>query len=137
MNILVFNAGSASLKFEAIKAELDIATPDQGQKLVSGVIEGIGADASLSQLEGKQIIHQQPITAHNYEEATHRALEWLDSRQLEGVPSTQKLDLVGHRVVHGGDRFTTPTLINDEVIAGIEALEELAPLHNAPAIAAI
>jgi acetate kinase len=136
MNILVLNAGSASLKFEVIKAEPDMATPDQGKKLISGVIEGIGEDATLAQLEGKQVIHQQPIAAHDYEEAAHRTLEWLDSQQLEDVAWTQKLDLVGHRVVHGGS-FTAPTLINNQVIAGIEALEELAPLHNSPAIAVI
>lgn len=97
-----------------IKVERDIATPEQGQKLVNGVVEGIGEDATLAQLEGKQVIHQQSITAHSYEEFTHRALEWLDSRLLQGIPLTQNFDLVGHRVVHGGDRFTTPTSIDDD-----------------------
>lgn len=134
MNILVFNAGSASLKFEVIQAESNIASPNQGHKLVSGIIEGIGKDAVLSQLKGKEVIHQQSITAQDYEEATHRALEWLDSDQQNNVLTTNELDIIGHRVVHGGDRFTSATKIDDDVIAGIEALEELAPLHNQPAV---
>jgi acetate kinase len=137
MNILVFNAGSASLKFEVIQVEPEFTTSDQGQKLISGTVEGIGEEATLAQLKGKQVVHQQPTTAHSYEEATQRALEWLDSQSLEGAVLTQTLDLIGHRVVQGGDRFTASALIDDEVIAGIKALEELAPLHNAPAIAVI
>jgi acetate kinase len=136
MNILVFNAGSASLKFEVIQIQLDSAI-NQDQKLISGIVEGIGEQATIAELQGKQVVQQQSTAASNYEEATHRALEWLDSKSLDGVPLARKFDLVGHRVVHGGDRFTAPTLINDEVIAGIKALEELAPLHNAPAVSAI
>lgn len=122
MNILVFNAGSASLKIEVIAAESTITTPDRGRKLVSGIIEGIGKNAVLSQLQGKQVIHQQPIAAQDYEEATHRALEWLNSDSQNNTTATTQLDLIGHRVVHGGDRFTASTCINDEVIAAIEAL---------------
>lgn len=136
MNILVFNAGSASLKFEVIQAESTINTPNQGRKLVSGIIEEIGKDTVLSQLKGKQVIHQQSITAQNYEEATYCALEWL-TQQQNNVPTTTELDLIGHRVVHGGDRFMASTRIDDDVIAGIEALEELAPLHNQPAVSVI
>jgi acetate kinase len=58
-------------------------------------------------------------------------LAWLKTPPLESI------ELVGHRVVHGADRFTKPVLIDDAVIAGIEALEELAPLHNAPAVEVI
>jgi acetate kinase len=133
MNILVLNSGSASLKFEVIEAEPN----DLGRKVVSGAIEGIGDNANLSRLENKQVVHQQAIVAESYEEATYRALEWLESLEFEGVPVTQKLDVVGHRVVHGGDRFTAHTLIDEEAIAGIKALQELAPLHNASAIAVI
>ncbi len=55
---------------------------------------------------------------------------WLDSQLKE-------INIVGHRVVHGGNQFTTPVLINDRVIAEIEALEELALLHNSPAVSVI
>ncbi len=73
MNVLVFNAGSASLKFEVISTP-DSTNFDMGHKLVSAIVEGIGENAVLSQQEGKKVIHQEQITAHDYEEATHRAL---------------------------------------------------------------
>ncbi len=129
MNVLVFNAGSASLKFEVISTP-DSTNSDMGHKLVSAIVEGIGENAVLSQQEGKKVITREQITAHDYEEATHRALEWLDSQLKE-------INIVGHRVVHGGNKFTAPVLINDRVIAEIEALEELAPLHNSPAVSVI
>lgn len=130
MNILVLNVGSASLKFEVV-ATSDNPSIDQMHKLVSGTIEEIGDNAVFSELKDKQVINQQQTTAHDYEEATKRVLEWLDKNP------NAKFDIVGHRVVHGADKFSAPVLINDDVIADIEALEELAPLHNAPAVAAI
>lgn len=137
MNILILNAGSNSLKFEVVAAEADITTPDKGRKLVSGSIEGIGSDAVLLQLKGKKVIHQQPINASDYKEATLSVLEWLDSNQADNLPLLNTLDAVGHRVVHGGEYFTTSVPIDDEVIAKIESLEELAPLHNKPAVSVI
>lgn len=133
MNVLVLNAGSNSLKFEVIAVEPNITTPDQGKKLVSGIIEGIGGDAVLAQLSGKKAIHKQQITAHDYKEATEQALKWLDSGQAPGV-SLDNIDIVGHRVVHGADEFSASVLIDEQVISKIEALEELAPLHNKSAV---
>ena len=129
MNILVFNAGSASLKFEFIKA--DSPNPDLKQlhKVVSGSIEHIGGDAVLSQLQDKEVIDKQQITANDYSTATQKALKWLKEQEID-----TKFDVIGHRIVHGGKRFTAPVLIDDRVLADIEALEELAPLHNANAV---
>jgi acetate kinase len=133
MNVLVLNAGSNSLKFEVIAAEPDINTPNQGEKLVSGSVEGIGNDDTvLSQLKDKQVIHQEQTNASDYQEATLRVLEWLDNNRL-----LNDLDVIGHRVVHGGEQFTNSVVIDDQVITGIEALEELAPLHNKPAVGVI
>lgn len=116
-----------------ISVEPNTSTPDQGKKLVSGIIEGIGGDAVLAELSGKKAIHKQQITAHDYKDATLRALEWLDSGQAPGV-SLNNIDIVGHRVVHGAHEFSASVLIDEEVISKIEALEELAPLHNKPAV---
>lgn len=134
MNVLVLNVGSASLKFEVITAA-ENPTLDQLQKQVKGSIEGIGSEAVLSQLNGQEVIHQQKITAKDYEQATQEALKWLGDRQQS--ESAAKFDIIGHRVVHGADSFTGATLIDEQVIADIEALEELAPLHNAPAVSTI
>lgn len=135
MSILVFNAGSASLKFEVIQADSSIINPNQGRKLVSGIIEQIGKEPVLLQLKDKQVIAQQSLAAQDYEAAKYCALEWLDTQPH--VATTTELDLVGHRVVHGSDHFTAATKIDDEVIDKIEALEELAPLHNQPAVSVI
>jgi acetate kinase len=137
MNVLVLNAGSASLKFEVIKTHSENARLDQMQKLVSGAIEGIGDAARLSLLKDKQVINQEEITASDYGEATRQVLTRLDSGRWQGAPKTEELDAIGHRVVHGGDRFTDITVIDDDVVAGIEALEDLAPLHNAPTVEVI
>jgi len=137
MNVLVLNAGSASLKFEVIAARADRDALNEQRKLVSGAVEDIGEEATFSLLEDKQVVHQEKVAASDYGEATRVLLKWLDSARGRGVPTAGELDAVGHRVVHGGDRFNEPAVIDAEVVAGIEALEDLAPLHNAPAVEVI
>jgi acetate kinase len=137
MNVLVLNAGSASLKFEVIAVSSEHATPDQNRTLVSGIIEGIDKEARLSVLERKQVVHREKITASDFGEATRRVIAWLDAGAWHGVPPTGGLHAIGHRVVHGADRFTESAAIDDDVVARIEALEDLAPLHNAPAVEVI
>lgn len=134
MNVLVLNVGSASFKFEVITSG-ENPSLDQLQKQVKGSIERIGGEAVLSQLKGQEVIQQQNITANDYEQATQEALKWLSDRNQS--ESAAKFDMIAHRVVHGADIFTGATLIDEQVIADIEALEELAPLHNAPAVSAI
>ncbi|HEX8844706.1 MAG TPA: acetate/propionate family kinase [Pyrinomonadaceae bacterium] len=137
MNVLVLNAGSASLKFEVIAAHPEDDALNEQRQLVSGVVEDIGEEATLSLLENKQVVRREKISAPDYGEATQGLLKWLNASGRQGATTTRELDAVGHRVVHGGDQFTEPVVINRDVIAGIEALEDLAPLHNAPAVDAI
>ena len=129
MNVLIFNAGSASLKFELIRADSHKPDLQQLHKVISGSIEDIGKDAVLSQLQDKEVIDKQQINANDYNTATQQALKWLKEKEINS-----EFDVVGHRIVHGANHFTAPVLIDDEVIADIEALEELAPLHNANAV---
>jgi acetate kinase len=131
----VFNAGSASLKFELISVHCGTVSPDEGTKMVSGSIEEIGDDAIFSLMDNKRVTNQEKINAADFDEAARQILEWLDARG--GLPKIKELDAVGHRVVHGGDRFTTSARIDDQVIAGIEELEDLAPLHNVRAVRVI
>jgi acetate kinase len=121
MNVLVFNPGSASLKFELIAAQPQ-ATPDQGTKLVSGSIEGIREKTTFSLLEKKRIVHREQIAAADYGEAARWVLTWLNSDKDHNLPGKAQFDAVGHRVVHGGDRFTASVRIDDQVITEIEAL---------------
>jgi acetate kinase len=137
MNVLVFNVGSASLKFQVIATAPDTGIPEQGRAVVSGAIEEFGAEATLSSFENKEIAHQEKVAAADYGEAARQALSWLNAAKRPGLPAIGQLDAVGHRVVHGGDRFSTPVRIDNEVIMGIEELEDLAPLHNAPAVSVI
>jgi acetate kinase len=137
MNVLVFNVGSASLKFQVIATAPDMVIPEQGRALVSGAVEEFGAEATLSLFENREIAHQEKVAAADYGEAARQALSWLHATKRPGLPAIGKLDAVGHRVVHGGDRFWTPVKINSDVIMGIEELEDLAPLHNAPAVSVI
>ena len=134
MNILVLNAGSASLRFEVI-ALTELRNVSDKRKLVSGMVEGIGDKATFSLLKNKETIQQENVAASDYDEATRHVLEWLanDHRQ----DGAYQIEAVGHRIVHGGYRFTTPVLIDTDVIADIERLEDLAPLHNAPALECI
>lgn len=136
MNILVLNAGSASLKFEVIATSNDLL-PSQECKLVSGIVDGIGERARFSLLKNKETIHQQDIYAADYAAATHHIFDWLSHNPKQSKIPADDLNAIAHRVVHGGDRFTNHVLIDAGVMTAIEDLEELAPLHNAPALACI
>jgi acetate kinase len=80
MNILVFNAGSASLKFQVIAAPPGMAIPEQGRAIVSGAVEEFGAEATLSSFENKEIAHQEKIAAADHGEAARQALSWRNRR---------------------------------------------------------
>lgn len=104
MIILVINSGSSSLKYQ-------VRDPETGERLASGLIERIGDSA-----------HGGP---RDHAEALDRV-----TRELEDTLHGKAIDAVGHRVVHGGERFSEPVLINNEIIRAIDRLNPLAPLHN-------
>ncbi|MDP7704189.1 MULTISPECIES: acetate kinase [unclassified Mycobacterium] len=111
--VLVVNSGSSSLKFQLVD-------PDSGESRAGGTVEQIGEPSS-------------PIPDH--EAALRRAFEMLDD---DGIDLQRcGLAAVGHRVVHGGNHFHLPTLLNDEVIRELGELSPLAPLHNPPAVQGI
>ncbi|MGW4096248.1 acetate kinase [Mycobacterium sp. NPDC004974] len=111
MTVLVLNSGSSSLKYAVVK-------PDSGEFLADGIIEQIGSA-------------QVP----DHEAALHAAHEALAAQGLH--IATLGLSAVGHRVVHGGTTFYRPTVIDDTLVAKLEELSPLAPLHNPPAILGI
>ena len=128
MNVLAINCGSSTLKFRLL------AVGEGERRLVGGIVKRIGADSALS-IEADEVEpSESPIEAADHAEATARVLAWVDGR---GLLRAGGIDAVGHRVVHGGERFREPTVIDDDVVAGIDALSSLAPLHNRPALAAI
>lgn len=132
MHILVINSGSSTVKFQVI--ETPDATDDllRQQKLARGLVDRIGAGASY-RFEGLGRSTQSgSLPVGDHEEAVRSIIHWLRSDGHEAA-----LDVVGHRVVHGGDEFLGPARIDDGVIGKIEALNELAPLHNPAAVSAI
>jgi acetate kinase len=131
MKILVINCGSSTLKFQLMETEGDAGAGRQ-RRLARGIVDRIGGDATLEfGAEGGDSLQEAAVVA-DHDEATRRVLAWLESVGLLGG-----LNGVGHRVVHGGDRFLEPAVIDDEVLQAIEALADLAPLHNAPSLEAI
>jgi len=118
MRVLVVNAGSSSLK-------LDVLDPDSGERVVSARVERVGTPESCVGWNGDD---PTPLPAQDHGQALAAVLPTLLERAGE-------LGAVGHRVVHGGESFDAPTRIDDSVVQTIQALSELAPLHN-PANAA-
>jgi acetate kinase len=125
MIVLALNCGSSSLKFQLVAVEAAAARP-----LGRGLVERIGGSASIAfEQEGRSPLREStPIADH--EVAVGRVIDWIRA-------GPTGLDAVGHRVVHGGERFVQPTVIDATVAGTIEALEELAPLHNGPSLAGI
>ena len=134
MNILVINCGSSSLKFLIASIDPKKNADDREICLARGIIERIGGVALLTfQEEGKPAMHQTASVA-DHEAAVRRVIDWVESIASGGMGH---VSAVGHRVVHGGERFIRPTLIDDSVIFAIDSLEYLAPLHNPPSLAGI
>ena len=123
--ILVLNAGSSSIKFQLFATQ----GGEGVERRIKGEIEGIGTKPHLTAeaQDGKSLIDKTwgPAELGDAAAALDHVLDWL-TQELRG----EMLSAVGHRVVHGGTRFTAPILVDDAVIAGIEALVPLAPLHQ-------
>jgi acetate kinase len=126
VKILTINCGSSTLKFELFEVV------DDERSLARGIVDRIGGrgKAELSDEYGKKMVRS--IVAADHGEAALQAIRLLDSSALLGG-----LEAVGHRVVHGGARFSGPVLLDAGAEEAIEELAELTPLHNGPALAAI
>jgi acetate kinase len=139
MNVLVFNCGSSSLKFQVIAPGASTATGERDRRLARGLIERIGGESACTfTAEGKDT-YRDTTPIPNQEQAVRKALSWLEATAVEGHdrPLLHELDAVGHRVVHGGAHFHSSVPIDEAVLRAVEALNDLAPLHNPPAVQAI
>ena len=124
MNILVINAGSSSLKYQLLN-------PETQQVLAKGLCERIGIDGKFTyRPEGKQAIKAADVAMPTHSEAIQTVLNALVDKDNGVIGSMAEIDAVGHRVVHGGEKFAKSVLITDEVMAAIEECNPLAPLHN-------
>ena len=124
MNILVINAGSSSLKYQLLN-------PETQQVLAKGLCERIGIDGKFTyKPEGKQAVKEADVAMPTHSEAIQTVLNALVDPANGVIGSMKEIDAVGHRVVHGGEKFAKSVLITDEVMAAIEECNPLAPLHN-------
>jgi acetate kinase len=133
MKVLAINCGSSTLKFDLLETAGEDKPRSPERRLAHGTVDRIGPRAALKFVAKNSVGLQESASVADHGEAARVALGWLDSTGLY----KPRLGAVGHRVVHGGDRFLEPTLIDDEVISAIEALSDLAPLHNEPSLMAI
>lgn len=128
--ILVINCGSSSLKFNYF----DTA---QERNNFDGLVERIGLEDAriiVSKPEGKMT---KELGAADYERAFEAAVETLTGPDKGVIGSLEEIDAVGHRVVHGGGKYSSPVIINEEAISDIDKYASLAPLHNPPNLMAI
>ena len=123
MNILVINCGSSSLKYQLIDSETE-------KVLAKGLCERIGIDGRLtySPAGGEKEVTDAPMPTHT--EAIQLVLDALTNEKTGVIKSLDEVGAVGHRLVHGGEKFACSAVITDEMIAAVEECNDLAPLHN-------
>lgn len=123
MNVLVINCGSSSLKYQIIDSESEEA-------LAKGICERIGIDGRLvyQPKDGEKEVTQAAMPTHT--EAVRMTLEAFVNPKTGVLKSLDEIDAVGHRIVHGGEKFASFTLLTEEVIQAVEECSDLAPLHN-------
>ena len=122
MKILVINSGSSSLKFQVIDSGTE-------QVLARGVCERIGIDGGFT-YKTDRISVKEPVPMADHKAAVHEILDRLVDPEQGVIKSYEEIDVVGHRLVHGGEKFTGSVVITDEVIQAMTECNDLAPLHN-------
>lgn len=133
VHILVLNAGSSSLRFQLIDTNEQSIANGTDRRLARGHVERIGGEAILTLAAGDQPARKITAPIRDHAAAVAHVIRWLTTSESENKPPiTRMADIgaVGHRIVHGGERFKRSTLVTPDVRRQIESLIELAPLHN-------
>lgn len=133
MNVFVVNTGSSSVKFQIINTDLEMFENDTDEMVAKGIVERIGKEDAIIKFEAigqPQVTGVEPI--YDHKEAIRRIKKWIEDEntEIKGVKGWDDIQAVGHRCVHGGEKFTKSVLITDEVIKMMEECSDLAPLHN-------
>ena len=124
MKILVLNCGSSSLKYQLFNM-------DDEKVLAQGIAERIGLnDSILTHKISNKDKHKINLNFKNHKEALNKILELLTSKEYGVLKSLSEIEAVGHRVVHGGEKYSKAVLVNEDVKKSIKELFSLAPLHN-------
>ena len=123
MNVLVINCGSSSLKYQLINSDTE-------NVLAKGLCERIGIDGRLVYQKAGLDKEITEAAMPTHKQAIQMVLDALVNEKTGAIASLSEIDAVGHRVVHGGEKFAASTILTDEVLAAIEECNDLAPLHN-------
>ena len=123
MNVLVINCGSSSLKFQLINAETE-------KVLAKGLCERIGIDGRLTYQPAGGEKEKSDLAMPTHTEAIQFVIDALTNEKTGVVKSLDEIGAVGHRLVHGGEKFASSVVITDEVTKAVEECNDLAPLHN-------
>ncbi len=130
MKVLVLNSGSSSLKYQVIDMETE-------EMLVKGYFERIGQANSFLTHKVNGVKHKFEQQVKNHEDAIQFVLDRITNDHYGVIKNLSELGGIGHRVVHGGEKFSNSVVITDEVIKQIKECSDLAPLHNPAAILGI
>ena len=131
MNVLVLNVGSSSLKFQVVRTDAGRVSANSDEKLARGIVERIGGEAVVTArgAHGREVRTTAPLRDHRA--AVEYIVHWVtDGFSGTTLSSVGDIEAVGHRVVHGGERFAHSVRIDEAVVKGIEDTIDLAPLHN-------
>ena len=123
MNVLVINCGSSSLKFQLINSESE-------KVLAKGLCERIGIDGRLVYQKAGNDKEITEASMPTHKEAIQMVLEALTNEKTGAIKSLEEVNAIGHRIVHGGEKFASSAIITDEMIKAVEECNDLAPLHN-------
>jgi acetate kinase len=132
MNVLVLNCGSSSLKFQLIATDLDRIAQNSDRRLAHGEIERIGGAGIITLTAEGKLSQRSAAPVKDMRTAAETVVRWIASENsgIDEIKSLADIHAVGHRVVHGGEKFSASVLITTDVLRGIEDCIELAPLHN-------
>ncbi len=132
MNVFVLNCGSSSLKFQIIETDADRIEHDADKQLARGLVERIGSEAIITYQVGDQPPFKSAAPLRDHKAALAHVIAWVmaPETKIEGIATLSDIHAIGHRVVHGAERFKGSQLISKAVIAGVQECIDLAPLHN-------
>ena len=123
MNVLVINCGSSSLKYQLIDSDTEAV-------LAKGLCERIGIDGRLVYQKAGNDKEITETSMPTHKEAIQMVLEALTNEKTGAIKSLAEVNAIGHRIVHGGEKFASSAIITDEMIKAVEECNDLAPLHN-------
>jgi acetate kinase len=132
VKILVLNCGSSSVKFQLVDTDADAAAAGRDRTLARGLVERIGGPAIITYEAAGKRPFKQTAEILEHKIAVEQCLALLTGEEVGVIGSRTEVGAVGHRVVHGGERFKASVVIDEDVVAGIEDCFDLAPLHNPP-----